>query len=341
VRDSLREALTQPYFWLGLAISAGALAWAARDVHIGDVGDAIASANYLWFLPAIAALLASIYARAMRWEALFHPLRGLRLASLFGALNVGYMLNSLLPLRAGEIGRSYVIGEVEKVNWVRALGTIVVERLLDFLLVFGLLLLLLPFVDEPSWATGPALVLGVAVIGLTVALALAERFRVRVLGLARWAFGALPERLGRRLLDAAQAAFDGFGTLNAPSVLLRALGWSVVAWGLSSLVMYCVLLAFGLDVSYTTPLFVMVAVALSMVVPSSPGYIGVYHAVAIETLTNVFSVDRDAAAAFALVSHAMIYLIPTVLGLAYLWNQPEVWRSVFSRALRRPQPETP
>jgi uncharacterized membrane protein YbhN (UPF0104 family) len=72
----------------------------------------------------------------------------------------------------------------------------------------------------------------------------------------------------------------------------------------------------------------MCATSLGMVVPSSPGYIGVYHAIAIESLVNVFDVARDPAASFALVMHAILYLTPIVIAAAYLWRERRTWRRI-------------
>lgn len=328
-------AIRRPYLWIGVAVSVGALALSARSLRIDDVVDALTAANYLWLFPALAVLLIGLVLRARRWQLLFHPVSGLSLGNLFGAMNVGYMLNSLLPFRVGELGRAYVIGKVEDVGWVHALTTIVVERLLDVLLVIALLLILLPFVDEPSWATGPALVLGVSILVLATLLAAISRARRFALHVVEWLLRPAPERLRGRLRESAEAALDGFATLGHPPVLLRAGGWSVIAWAFSSLYMYFVLLAFDLELTYAAPLLVMVATALGMIVPSSPGAIGVYHAIAIETLTTVFAVERADAAGFALVSHAIFNLVPIILGMAFLWSRRESWRDMLSGTFSR------
>ena len=333
--------LRRPFLWVGVAVSAGALVLAVRSLRLGDVTDALAGANYLWLLPAVVALLVSLGLRARRWELLFHPVAGLGLGNLFGAMNVGYMLNNLLPLRVGELGRAYVIGEVEEVGRVHALTTIIVERLLDILIVFALLLVLLPFVDEPGWATGPALVLGFGVLALASVLAAVGRARRLVLAAVEWMLRAVPERLRDRLRTSTEAALDGFAALGRPQVLLRVGGWSVAAWGFSSVYMYFILLAFDLQLTYAAPVFVMVAIALGMIVPSTAGYIGVHHAIALKTLTGVFAVDEGAAAGFALVSHALFYVIPTLLGMAYLWSRRELWRQLLSGASSRPEARLP
>ena len=329
--------LKRPSLWLGVAISLAALALAARGLQFSDVAEAFASARYWWLVPATLAMLASLYVRAIRWQVLFYPTTGLRYSNVFGAMNVGYMLNNILPLRVGELGRAYVIAEIEPVSRIQALTTIVVERLTDLLVVVALLIILLPFIDEPDWATGPALLLGAGILGLAILLSALARARGLTLRAVHWLVQRLPERFRDPSQDAAAAVLDGFATLGHPQVLVRAVGWSVLAWACSSLYMFFTLQAFGLSLSYAAPILVMVAIALGMVVPSSAGYIGVHHAIAIEILTGVFGVDRPSAAGFAIISHALLYSIPTILGALFLWNRRELLGQVFARVSGRPE----
>ena len=319
------SVLKRPFFWIGAAISAGALALAVRGLELDEVLDALAGANFAWLIPATTILLAGLYFRALRWGALFYPARGLSTGKLFGAMNVGYMLNNLLPLRVGEVGRAFVIGETENTGRVTALTTVFVERIVDLIFVFALLLILLPFVDEPGWATGPALIVGIATISLAIALAVAGRARLAMLRLADWLLDFAPQAFRARLRGAIESALNGFAVLGHPPTVARVLILSVAAWGCSSLYTYCVLLMFDLPITYAAPVLVMVAIAMGMVIPSSAGYIGVHHAIAIEVLTTVFGVARTDAAGFAFVSHGIFFLIPTLLGVAYLWTQRGLW----------------
>jgi uncharacterized protein (TIRG00374 family) len=319
--------LRSPFVWLGLAISLGALFLAFRGLHWGDVGDAMRSANYGLLALALPVMVLSLLARAQRWDVLFAPRRGLRMFNLMGALNVGYALNNILPLRVGEFARAYVIGEAEDVSSAHALSTIIVERTLDTITVVALLMITVPFVDAPGWVEGAAF-LGLGFIALAVFLAAVSAAREHALAfvarLARW----LPERFREPAERWADAALEGFAVLRRPAVLGQAVAWSAVSWLLSATLVYIVLRAFDLDLPFSAALFVMSATSLGMVVPSSPGYIGVFHAIAIESLVNVFDVPRDPAASFALVLHAFLYLVPIVIAALYLWRERRTWRQV-------------
>lgn len=320
--------IRSPLAWVGLVVSVGALFLAFRGLRWAEVGEAMASANYGLLALALSLMLVSLYLRARRWAVLFYPHTGMRFVNLLGAMNIGYALNNILPLRAGELVRAHLIGEAENVGTARALSTIVVERTLDTLTVVAFLMITLPFIDAPDWAKGPALFLGLAFLGLAVLLAIVSAARERAMALVGWGVRFLPERFRTRTEQAAEAAIEGFTVLRRPTALLRAAAWSIASWLTSAVFVFVVIRAFNLDLPFTAGLFVTAAVSLGMIVPSSPGYIGVFHAIAIGSLVNVFDVDRNTAASYALVQHAIFYLTPIFIAAFFLWRERHTWQLV-------------
>ena len=336
---AVRAFLSRPFVWIGIAVSAAAIALTIRGLHVRDVAGAIGETDVGWLALAVAAALLSYYPRVRRWRVLFYPTEIRSDGDLFGAISVGYMLNNLLPLRVGELGRAFVIGKTEGIASIQALSTILVERLLDILVLFALLMVLLPFVDEPGWATGVALVLGFGALVFTVALAAAALARRRVSAVLKPLFRRAPERQRDRLERWLDAGLAGLVILSHPRVLVKALFWSVVGWGVSSVFVYGCLMSLDIHLSYAAPVFVMVAVNLGMAVPSSSGYVGVFHAIVIEALTEVFSVNRERAAALAIITHGVFYVTPVLLGVAYLWSRRELWRELLPGVLRVGEPQ--
>ena len=318
-----------PFVWIGLGVSVVALTLAFRGLHWGEVGGSVVGANYALLALAVAVLLLAFYTRAIRWAVLFHPRTGLRMSHLFGTLNAGYALNNLLPLRVGELGRAYLICDTEDVSSGQALSTIVIERTLDTLTLVALLLVTLPFIDAPSWTRGPALVfVSLGFLALAVGLAAMSAAQERTMTLVRRLVRVLPEALAGRIERAAETGLQGFTVMRRPAVMAQAAGWSAVSWLLSALVMYIVMQAFDLGLPFTAGLFVTCATGLGMIVPSSPGYVGVFHAIAIESLVSVFSVNRNDAASFAFVQHAILYLTPIAVSIAYFMRERGAWRDV-------------
>lgn len=322
----MARALRSPLLWIGLAVSAGALYLAFRGLRWTEVSEALGSANPGLLVLAVALMLVSLFVRAQRWAFLFRPQRGLRLSNLFGAMNAGYALNNVLPLRTGDFARAYLIGETEDVTAPRAFATVIVERILDTITVVVMLMITLPFIDAPAWAKWPTLLLGLGFLSLAVVLALLSTARARAAAIAAWAARLLPGRYQQRTQEAIEAVFEGLTVLRQPRALVPAAAWSVIAWFTSALFTFVVLRAFDLDLPMSAALFVTSAAALGMIVPSSPGYIGVFHAIAIESLVNVFDADRSRAASYALVQHAIFYLTPILIGVVYLWRERHTWQ---------------
>jgi uncharacterized protein (TIRG00374 family) len=320
--------LRSPLFWIGFLVSLGALLFSFRGLHWGEVGSALHDANYLLLLPAAIVMYFSLYFRAVRWGVLFYPRADLRVGALLGAMNIGYSVNNLLPLRIGELVRAYLIGETQRLSTAHALSTIVVERVLDVLTVVLLLVLLLPFIDAPAWATGPALVAGVVFLILGILLATLSLARRWALDVADWGIRLLPDRYQARLHQAAESVMEGFGVLSKPAVLAQGVAWSFASWGSSVLVMFIVQQAFDLGVGLEAAGFVVATTSLAMLVPASPGYIGTFELVAIKGMENVFDVGSNAAASYALVQHAFLYLAPMIIAAVYLWRERSAWQQI-------------
>jgi uncharacterized protein (TIRG00374 family) len=143
-----------------------------------------------------------------------------------------------------------------------------------------------------------------------------------------WGVRFVPERFRSSIEQAADAAIEGFGTLRQPWIMTQAIGWSVASWMSSVLFVYVTIRAFGMDLPFTAGMFVMATTSLGMALPGLPGYIGVYHAIAIRSLTGPFGVERASAASFALASHAIMYVTPMVVAAIYLWRERKTWRRV-------------
>ena len=320
--------LRSPLFWLGLLVSLATLFFALRGLHWGEVADASREADYLFLLPAAVVMFVSLYFRAIRWAVLFHPVTHVRLGALMGAMNVGYSVNNLLPLRVGELVRAYLIGEAQKVSTAHALSTIVVERVLDVLTVVLMLVLLLPFINVPAWATVPAVAAGTVFLLLAAALATPSLARHWALGMVDWVSRPLPAPYQARSRRAAEWVMEGFSVLSKPTVLAQGIFWSFAAWSSSALMMFIVQRAFDLGLGFEAGPFVLATTSLAMLVPASPGYIGTFELAVIKGLEGVFDVESNTAASYALVQHAFLFVAPMIIAAVYLWRERQAWQQM-------------
>jgi len=319
-RQHASEASLSRLRWLvGIVISLIALYIAFVGVHWRAVGTALEDANYWLLVPALPLLFVFVAIRAQRWRLLFYPDTHISLLATFGALNIGYMAGAVLPLQLGELARVYVLSDSQKLPPGRVLSTVAVERLLDVFALLLLLALLVPFVDLPTVAAITSLVIAAIFLLPALIVVIAVLDRPRVERWSEWLAGRLPERFRDRARGLAHSLLDGLSALSNPKVLLSVIFLTFGAWMTSSCVVYLVMRAFSLDVPFAAAPFVLIATTFGFFVPSSPGAIGVYHAISIRTLTNVFDVPHDAAVSYTLVVHALYLLSPTIVGACFFW----------------------
>lgn len=322
-------------FWLGIAFSLVCLVLVLRNIDYREVVSALRGANYAWLVPASLPLAATIFSKVMRWQLLFPGDHSrIRRRNLLSALMISYALNTILPARLGEVARTYVIGESENISKSLAFSTIVVEKVLDVLTLLLFLVLLLPFVTLPSWIEQSAIVLAPVFLGLfALILALAYERR-RTLALVHSVVGRVPRLGAPRLLASLDSALSGFDALGSPKANVVLWGWSIAVWVTSGLFILVMMFAFHIDAPPAASFLLLCVTSLGMTVPSSPGYIGVYHWLVVSTL-QIFGVDRELALSFAFALHALTFLPLTLVGIYYMMRENYSLQRIEEGALSR------
>ena len=311
---SSRRAYIQRAAEIGISLLF--LVLALQGINLQALGAALQQANYIWLLPAIAITLGILVVKGVRWQLLFLPDHHLAFAPVFTALCAGYLASNVLPARLGEVVRVVLLVSEEPVGVARTASTIVVERLLDVLSVMIILILLLPFVTLPPVITRAAQTLGLSALVGAAVLLLLSHWKERVLSWTRSVLHHIPILDRPGIYRALGHLIDGFAALRG-RLGLAVLALSLLSWFGSVAVAWCVGQAFAMSVPVSAMAFAVVVVALGMVVPSSPGYIGVFHYLASVALAP-FGVPKDVALSFALVWHALNYIELSVVGLVAL-----------------------
>jgi uncharacterized protein (TIRG00374 family) len=310
------------YLVVGLALGVVLLVLALRSVDPVGLTAALASTDPLLVCLALLAVGATVVAKALRWRLLFYPRHGTQSrGTLLSALLMGQTVNFLLPARLGELVRAYVAGDGAGQGKLLALGTVVVEKVLDGLMLILLLACLLLVLPVPHWLRLSGAASGLALVVLLLAVLLLTGQRKRLLGAMRRIDQAVPG-LGRLGLSRRTAALaDGLNSLQSRQVNLRLLLWTVSIWLLAGLTNYLVLLALGVEVPLLLgSLVVLVVVHLGMVVPTSPARIGVFHYLCLLSLA-LLGVDADLGLAYGLVLHSVVVLPVIFVGLLCLWRE--------------------
>lgn len=232
---------------------------------------------------------------------------------------IGFMANNVLPLRAGEFVRVYVVARRWGKGVWTILATVVVERVLDSLaivLVLAGLVLLVPVPRVFQWTAAVLLALDAASIAALVALARAPAACLRLLErlVRRW------PRLKRRAAHGVETFVQGLDGVRTRSHVLPLAAWTVLVWVVPAVAGWAMLRAVHLNLPWIAGWTVLAFVGLGITVPSAPGYIGVFHYAAVLAV-GIFGVPRSAGLGYALLFHASQVVPVTLVGWLFLMRE--------------------
>lgn len=316
-------------YFLSVSI-AGVFLWLAfRNVSFGEVRLVMSTLTWYWVIPYLFISLFSHYLRAERWK-LFIEQEGVRTnrLTLFTGVMLGYMVNYAVP-RLGELSRSVYVGNKEGLSRSRLVGTVVLERGLDLLVLLVLVLVVFyyilsdisviaPIVGSETilfltWVLSMDGVLFFFLFLVFFLLALTGLYYMVVL-LGRW----LPffSHLFDLIADISKKFFQGLLSIsrikNWPLFLLLTAG----IWFCYVIMTYIPFVAFNLhvmfDLGFREAFIITVISAMGIALPS-PGGIGTYHWLVSRSLFLLFAVPEAVGAAYSIVSHLVPMIIILVI----------------------------
>ena len=316
-----------------LGISGAALFFALRHVSLKNLGHILWKGHYGWLIPATLLLLMIYGARALFWRQTLSVTRKVAYPSLYSSIVVGFMANSILPFRAGEMVRALYARKLEDLPLPLLLSTILIERLFDLVSLSLLLFLYLVFGGQGVGGKGIWIIGGTAGLFLgLVALVYGRLVVVKILDRT-----LLPltrgHRLAKKLVKTAEQALHGLSSITSPTLLLRLFLTSLAIWALSLLATWFTLITFDITQSpVRVTLAFLVFTNLAMLIPSSPGGIGVFQLAAVYALSP-FHVPADRAVALSLVNQGLFISVTGILGYIFVSRSHVSLTSMQSQAL--------
>jgi uncharacterized protein (TIRG00374 family) len=233
---------------------------------------------------------------------------------------IGQAVNIVVPGRWGELARTYLGGEETGISKPYVLGTVAAEKLLDLVVLAILVAVLVPLVALPerfTLRTTPVLVMAAAV-GLGIAVFLAGR--KLWLALMQRSLARLSPDLAERWEGRLQSLMDGLSVLSAGKPAPAIWGWTVIAWLLSTLTNWFLLLAFGLAPSFLMAVFLLVVLQGGVAIPSTPGKIGVFQYLCVAAM-SVFGVPSSVGFSYSMVLYAIAFGTTGVWAALALWKR--------------------
>jgi glycosyltransferase 2 family protein len=214
--------------WLpGVVISLVAAVIVIKLANWKDLPMALAAVRPLPIAICILIQLIAVGTRAAAWRILLNNKPAYW--KTFFIVSIGYLLNNLFPLRAGEIGRSVLMGKATGTGTFHVLSSLVLERIFDMAIAAGMLLVTLPFVLKVDWARPMGIITLFLVLAGFLFLFLLARFSEQVKNWIvtkspRWNF------LQKWVVPQFLSLIDGLEAMKSPKKLLWAAFWIGICW---------------------------------------------------------------------------------------------------------------
>ena len=319
-------------FILGVLISIIGLYYAFRQINFWELWVSLKNVNFVLITIAIVILLLSNVIRAWRWQILVKPINDVSFEPAFSSIMIGYFGNSVLPFRMGEFLRAYVVADKTSLTASTAFGTIVIERILDFIGLSAVILLIMTV--YPLKTIGGSIIFGVIVLSLTafIFIYLFGGFKstllVKIEKSSLLQFGLL-----RKILLFIKNILDGATTIRATNKLGIILLYTLIIWIMYYCSTYLATIATGIELEWFGFGVLLISTTLAISIPAAPGYVGTYHAAAVYILTNLFNVGRLDAQAAAIILHAVGTIPIVIIGAGYFLNSSVNFKNINDQGL--------
>ena len=305
---------------LGLALTAVFLWLLASGVDFSALGTALAGLSLPFLLLALSFLAVDYATRVVRWWLMLRSLEpGLPFRSCAWPFLTSIAVNNVVPFRAGDALRIFGFSRELRSPAARVLGTVIIERVLDLLVLLGFFFLGLEYLPSGGFSAG-FIQAATWLVGIIIALLLALLVVTpRLEGLLNSLLGrkAPTRKLWNLALKVGSQLLQAMALLRSGSRFLLLMALSIVIWSCEGAVFATVAAAIHSNASPLGPWFALGTGTLATLIPSSPGYIGTFDFFAALGL-GAYGASPPTAAAFALAAHAVLWAPLTASGLVYL-----------------------
>ena len=314
-----KGAIQSLKFLAFLAVGILLLWFAFRKVDAGKFIDDLRGANYYWLILSVLFGFFAFVSRARRWILLIHPLGyNPSLKNSFYALMTGYLANLALP-RMGEITRCVALGKKGKIPVDQLIGTVVVERSIDFI---SLMLIMIALIFTSGDQVGLFLKNSIQIpiqkmFGVTWAIWLILLIFLAVIFflLVRYKKSLREIRFFSKMFDVGRGVINVLKTISTMEKKWEFLFHTIFIWLNYALMTWVVF--FSLEstsfLTFRDSIFILVIGGLGMSAPVSGG-IGAFHYIVQQGLYIVKGIPLEDGFAYATLTHESQLIFVVIMG---------------------------
>jgi len=286
---------------LSFAVSLICLYLAFRQVNFNDISTTLSQGKFLYIIYAFGITGLTFLIRAIRWNTLLGHPSSYTIHHFSSATHIGYFLNNILPLRAGDLVRAKLLSNHDttiKMSYV--IGSLVGEKIIDLWMIglFTMVLIGFGYTD---------------VLGTQFTLILVGSYCLSSLII----FGR--HRISNKLLQyfpVLENFIDGYKLVSKNKLRLGM--WSVLLWTTFVVYVSIALQSIGIELEIQQVLGLTILSSIVTSMPLAPAAIGTYHLAVIYCLHNLYGIDLEKAQSAAIVMHSIFFVYTIISGYIYM-----------------------
>ena len=287
---------------VGILIGALFLLYAIKDINWELTKTDFSKLSVIDALEIAFAIFLFFVVKCIRWKIILKPVRDIPTLKLFSPMMAGVFLNVVLSIFVGEIARSFLVGHRFKVSKSAIFASVLVERIVDVAILLFLLAMVLAFsqFDIPNVNIGLYFTLTALVAIILVSLVIWKEPTIE------WLYNK-QQHLKDRWIMRIESGIEGLRSITNPKLLFVIVLISIVQWLIMAWANYKSITAIGIEVPFSAGILIMVVIAFALIMPQSPGHIGVIEFGYVFSL-SAYGVHASDALAAAIIYH-VIYLL--------------------------------
>ncbi len=314
-----------------------------KNISLTELQNAFKEVKYLYLLPAVLLVALTFLFRAMRWRYLISSIKEVKTSHLFSPLMIGFMGN-VLPGRAGEFIRPYLLGKQENLTFSASLATVIVERLMDMLMFLLLLVGVLIFSDDifSQGNAGPdqrlmgymikfgwiSFIGCICIFSFTVLLQYRNDWAIKIV---KFCTKPLPNKWQEKIIEMVHSFTDGLSILKDMKAFLASLALSIPVWLAMIFTYYPIHLAFGLESQLpmiSSVLVVSLAVGIFISLFPAPAFLGSFQYACVAALHEIFGISEATAVSYGIIAWVVAMGFIIISGLFFLVKNDISFREI-------------
>jgi len=312
---------------IGISISIVFLYFLLINIDINQILLTFQKAD-LFYIPFIFIFYLTSFAfRTLRWKIILKNVPDKKNSNLFSILIIGFGFNNILPLRLGELIRSYILKIKYKLSFVYALSTIFFEKIMDAIILIIFAFLVIIFFPIPQWIESLSII-AAFIFSILIFLYVILSFR------GDWLLTKIKDKKYiSRLSNPLSKIIESSHVLRGKGQIY-VLVLSFLTWVMEFLAFYFTALTLKLPIPLYVLILVMIVINIGIMIPSAPGYIGTFEAFAVLTLV-AFGFSNSVAFSYAILIHAIQFVSITLLTILFIFTYKISIKEILSMDVKK------